>query len=81
MEKENGKRAVFTESEDKYADIIGLPHHISKNRPHMSVEDRAAQFAPFSALTGHAEAIETTAKQMEERIDRLDHSYGEKDWD
>ncbi|MEE1262261.1 hypothetical protein [Ruminococcus sp.] len=35
-----------------YADIINLPHFQSQKRPHMSLYDRAAQFAPFAALTG-----------------------------
>ena len=36
---------------DKYTDIINLPHHVSKKHPQMSMESRAAQFAPFAALT------------------------------
>ncbi|MDO4961768.1 MAG: hypothetical protein Q4E57_07960 [Eubacteriales bacterium] len=43
---------------DKYSDIIDLPHHQSKKRPHMPVYERAAQFAPFAALTGYDETIE-----------------------
>lgn len=46
----------------KYDDIINLPHHVSKNRTPMSMENRAAQFAPFAALTGHDEAIAETAR-------------------
>ena len=41
----------------KYDDIIRLPHHQSTERPHMSLHDRAAQFAPFAALSGYEEAI------------------------
>lgn len=41
----------------KYADIIRLPHHQSATRAHMSLYDRAAQFAPFAALTGYDEMI------------------------
>lgn len=52
----------------KYDDIIGLPHHQSVGRPHMSLHDRAAQFAPFAALSGHEEAIEETARLTEEKI-------------
>ena len=40
-----------------YADIIDLPHHQSDTRPHMSLYDRAAQFAPFAALAGYDEMI------------------------
>ena len=46
-----------------YADIIRLPHHVSKRHPPMSLRDRAGQFAPFSALTGlHAAAQHTAAR-------------------
>ena len=46
----------------KYDDIIHLPHHVSKNHPRMSPMNRAAQFMPFAALTGHEEAIQETAR-------------------
>ena len=36
---------------NEYDDIINLPHHISKKHKHMSIQARAAQFAPFAALT------------------------------
>lgn len=44
-----------------YDDIINLPHHQSTTRPHMSLYDRAAQFAPFAALHGHSAVISNTA--------------------
>ena len=50
----------------KYGDIINLPHHHSPTRPKMSNYDRAAQFSPFAALTGHADAIKETARKTEE---------------
>lgn len=50
---------------DSYEDIIGLEHHQSMTHPHMSIHDRAAQFAPFSALTGHGAAIAETARLTE----------------
>jgi len=56
----------------KYDDIINLPHHQSTRRPHMSLHDRAAQFAPFAALSGHEEAIEETVKLNEMRIAQKD---------
>lgn len=52
----------------KYDDIINLSRPVSKKRPHMSIHDRAAQFAPFAALTGHEEAIEETSKGHTEDI-------------
>ena len=45
-----------------YDDIINLPHHVSKRHPQMSMWNRAAQFAPFSALTGYEDAIKDTAQ-------------------
>ena len=52
-----------------YQDIINLPRHISQKHPHMSIHDRAAQFAPFAALTGHAEAVNETARIVDRKID------------
>ena len=46
----------------EYDDIINLPHHVSEDRPHMPMIDRAAQFAPFAALTGYDAAIAETAR-------------------
>lgn len=55
------------QAEDKYADIINLPHHVSRNHPQMSMGDRAAQFSPFAALTGHDAAIAEAARLTDER--------------
>ena len=52
----------------KYEDIINLPYVKSSNRPHMSVPDRAAQFAPFAALTGHDAAIKETARLTSRKL-------------
>ena len=46
----------------KYDNIINLPHHQSAVRPHMSLSDRAAQFAPFATLSGHGDAILETER-------------------
>ena len=51
----------------KYDDIINLPHHVSKKHPQMSLHDRAAQFSPFAALTGHKAAINETARLTDEK--------------
>ncbi len=48
----------------EYDDIIHLPHHVSAHHPPMPLEARAAQFAPFAALTGHYAAIEATARRV-----------------
>ena len=54
-------------TEDKYADIINLPHHVSRKHPQMSMADRAAQFSPFAALTGHDAAIAEAARLTDQR--------------
>ena len=56
-----------------YEDIINLPHHQSARRPHMSLYDRAAQFAPFSALTGHDDAIKETARLTDKKLELDDY--------
>ena len=50
-----------------YDDIIHLPHHVSQNHPQMPMLDRAAQFAPFAALTGYKAAVGETARLTAER--------------
>ena len=52
----------------RYDDIIRLPHHVSKTRSPMSRADRAAQFAPFAALTGYEAVIDETARLAEEEV-------------
>lgn len=61
-----------------YDDIINLPHHVSTVHPHMSAIDRAAQFSPFAALTGHGAAISETARLTDARPD-LDETK-KKNW-
>ena len=52
-----------------YDDIIDLPRHVSTKHPHMSANDRAAQFSPFAALTGYDDAIQETLRQTEAKIE------------
>ncbi len=52
-----------------YEDIVDLPHHVSKKHPPMSRINRAAQFAPFAALTGHGAAIKETARLTDAETD------------
>ena len=54
---------------NRYDDIISLPHHQSKTRPHMPLIDRAAQFSPFAALTGYDDAVKETARQTERKAE------------
>ena len=54
---------------NRYDEIMGLPHHVSKTRPQMPMSDRAAQFAPFAALTGYDAAIKETGRLTDERIE------------
>ena len=58
----------YYQDEHRYDDMMHLPHHQSTKRAHMSLHDRAAQFAPFAALTGHEAAIEETARLTEDEI-------------
>ncbi len=53
----------------KYDDIIHLPHPVSATHPQMPLSDRAAQFSPFAALTGHEEAIRETGRFTEEWVE------------
>lgn len=48
-----------------YDDIINLPHPVSQRHPQMSMHDRAAQFSPFAALTGHGAAIAETERETD----------------
>lgn len=56
-------------NKDNYEDIINMPHYISEKHPQMSIEARAAQFAPFAALTGYSDAVKETARLTEKRIE------------
>lgn len=47
----------------QYADIIDLPHHVSKRHPQMALSDRAAQFGSYAALRGYDEAVTETVKK------------------
>ena len=55
-----------------YDDIIGLPRHVSKRHPPMARADRAAQFAPFAALTGYEALIDETAREKTQRRPRTE---------
>lgn len=55
-------------NQHKYDDIINMPHHISRRHKQMPLSDRAAQFSPFSALSGYGDAVKETARQTDRRI-------------
>ena len=65
--------------EHRYDDIINLPHHQSEKHPRMSVEERAAQFSPFAALTGYGAVIAETGRLTEDRIELTDEQKDEID--
>lgn len=62
---------------NKYAEIILLPHHVSKVHPQMPMADRAAQFAPFAALNGYDDAVMETARLTDDRIDLSEGALSE----
>lgn len=65
------------DDEHKYDDIINLPHPVSKKHPQMPPLNRAAQFSPFAALTGHDAAIQETARLIDSFIE-LDEDQKEQ---
>ena len=56
-----------------YADIIGMPHWQSPVRPHMSLQDRAAQFSSYKALSGYEDMVAEEARLTEE--ERMPEEY------
>ena len=52
-----------------YDDIINLPHPTSAKHPRMPLSDRAAQFAPFAALSGYSAALAETARLTDQRME------------
>lgn len=59
-----------------YESIMHRPHHISRRHPRMSMSNRAAQFATFSALTGYEEAIDKTQKDNTGKTDTAKSNTG-----
>ena len=64
---------------ENYDDILHLPHHISKTRPRMSRQNRAAQFSPFAALTGYEAVIRETARLTDYRTELTEDEMAELD--
>ncbi len=62
------------EATHKYDDIINMEHPTSKVHPRMDAVMRAAQFAPFKALTGLEDEIdETTEKSILDKENEIIH--------
>lgn len=61
----------------KYDEIMGLPHHVSKTRSQMPMSDRAAQFAPFAALTGYDDAVKETGRLTDNKVELEENSLNE----
>ena len=57
---------------DNYDDIINLPHYEPKHHPRMAMWNRAAQFAPFAALTGYDDAIKESGRLVENQTNMAD---------
>lgn len=62
-----------------YDDIINLPHHQSKTHPNMSLHDRAAQFAPFAALTGYDDAVKEARRLTDSKPELDENQLAELD--
>ncbi|MCR5177190.1 MAG: hypothetical protein K6C05_10150 [Anaerovibrio sp.] len=50
-----------------YDDIIHLPRPVSQKHPPLTMKQRAAQFSPFAAVSGHEEAINKVAREHENK--------------
>ena len=71
LRSEGIKLKHMNEMKHDYSDIIDMPRHVSAKHPHMSRSDRAAQFAPFAALTGYDEMIDEAGEQNAVAEDRV----------
>lgn len=71
MEQSQAERFEKQQStvQEKYGDLLYLEHPTSRRHKRMSMQDRAAQFAPFAALTGHGAAMKETALRTELEVE------------
>ena len=58
--------------DQKYSDMLDMPHHVSSRHPQMPMEKRAAQFSPFAALTGYGDAVEEAARLTDQKAELTD---------
>ena len=70
MNRDGNERTSAGSQIDRYDDMLHLPHPVSRKHPPMPPENRAAQFAPFAALTGYDTEIEKTAEQHEQEVEK-----------
>ena len=72
-------RTVSKDQNDphRYDDMLDLEHHVSGTRRHMSMEQRAAQFSPFAALTGYDQAIQESSRLTSRRIELSEEEQNE----
>lgn len=75
----NRGRNQFMQKEDRYDDIIRLPHPVSAKHPRMTMLERAAQFSPFAALTDYGAVIEETGRLTERRMEMDEDSKARVD--
>lgn len=64
----------------KYDDMIHLPHHVSASHPQMTMAERAAQFAPFAALTGYGESIQESSRFTSQKPELSEEERAELDY-
>lgn len=68
-EKKSAMESAGAKDPHRYDDMLFLPHHVSSSRPPMSMENRAAQFSPFAALTGYGDVVKEAGRWTEQKIE------------
>lgn len=63
----------------RYDDILDRTRPVSSRHSPMSMRDRACQFSPFAALSGHKEKIDETARLTDGRIELSEEARAELD--
>ena len=64
---------------DDYRELLHLPHHRSQTHAPMPWRDRAAQFAPFAALTGFDAQLRETERQTQAQAEPNEDALQELD--
>lgn len=62
---------------ERYSDIIDMPRPYNKRRKPMSLHDRAAQFAPFAALSGYDDMVREQARLTDRELDLSEYELEE----